>query len=89
MSSLAPAAPLSDLNGDTIATASPSKKRPTVERLAYRLDEIAQMLGVSRRTLQRERSAGKFPKSDVRICSTLLWSRSSLDAYVKQGGRGR
>ncbi len=34
---------------------------PIPERLLYRLDEIAGLVGVSRRTIERQRSAGRFP----------------------------
>jgi hypothetical protein len=38
-----------------------------VERLTYRLDELAAALGVSRRILERERSADRLLKPDIRI----------------------
>jgi AraC-like DNA-binding protein len=40
-----------------------SEARDRVEPLAYRIDQVAAALGVSRRTLERALSAGKFPLS--------------------------
>ena len=34
---------------------------PRAGRLTYRLDEVAADLGVSRRLIERERAAGRFP----------------------------
>ena len=80
-----PSAEPADIN----AAPAPSKRRPAVERLAYRLDEIrgcsASRAGPCSASVRRESS----PSPDVRIGSTLLWSCLSIDAYVKQGGRGR
>jgi hypothetical protein len=42
-------------------------------RLAYRLSEIADMLGVSKRLLEQERAAGRLPKPDLRIGRVALW----------------
>jgi predicted DNA-binding transcriptional regulator AlpA len=57
-----------------------------VERLTYRLDEIAESLGVSRRTIERERSAGRFPKPDLRIGRAPLWTRETLTRWIAEGG---
>ena len=37
------------------------ERKPPVERLAYRIDEVADSLGMSRRAIEREQSAGRFP----------------------------
>jgi hypothetical protein len=47
---------------------------PKVERLAYRLDEVAEALRVSRRHVERQLSAGRFPKPDLRLGRVSLWS---------------
>jgi hypothetical protein len=59
----------------------------TVERLAYRLGEIAAAIGISRRALERERAAGRFPKPDLRIGKTPLWARETLVRWISSGGR--
>jgi predicted DNA-binding transcriptional regulator AlpA len=55
-------------------------------RLAYRLDELAVCLGVSRRTIERERSAGRFPRPDLHIGKVPLWSPGTINRWVAEGG---
>lgn len=55
-------------------------------RLAYRLNEVAAVLGISRRTIERERSAGRFPKPDLVIGKTPLWRLATIDAWLERGG---
>ena len=52
---------------DTPPAAKAKTVRPPVERMALRIDEVAASMGVSRRTIERERSAGRFPKQDLVI----------------------
>ena len=61
--------------------------RPRIEPLAYRIDELAEALGVSRRAIERERSAGRFPKPDVIIGKMPLWRVETVRAYLERGGR--
>jgi hypothetical protein len=61
--------------------------RPTVERLTYRLDELATALGVSRRILERERSAGRLLKPDLRIGRIPLWRIESVRDWLARGGK--
>ena len=55
-------------------------------RLTYRIAEVAIMLGVSRRTIERELSAGRFPRADVRVGKSPLWSRETLTRWIAGGG---
>jgi hypothetical protein len=57
-----------------------------IERLAYRLDEVARGFGVSRRLIERERSAGRFPEPDVTIGRVPLWTRETLVSWIARGG---
>jgi hypothetical protein len=57
-----------------------------VERLAYRLDEIAQSLGVSRRLIERERASGRFPRPDLQLGRVPLWTRRTLLEWISNGG---
>ena len=57
-----------------------------VERLAFRLDEVAAALGISRRTLERERSAGRFPRPDLRVGKSPLWRPETIRHWVEGGG---
>jgi predicted DNA-binding transcriptional regulator AlpA len=58
-----------------------------VERLTLRLDEIAKALGVSRRAIERERSAGRFPPPDRTIGRMPLWRPETVRAWLEGGGR--
>lgn len=53
-----------------------------VERLAYRAAEVAAMLGVSRRLLDRESSAGRFPRPDLYLGRVPLWKRDTIDRFL-------
>jgi hypothetical protein len=61
--------------------------RPPVNRLVYRLDELADALGVSRRAIERERAAGRFPRPDLTIGKMPLWNVATVRAYLERGGR--
>lgn len=60
--------------------------KPRLERLALRLDEIAEAVGISRRTIERERSAGRFPKPDRVIGKVSLWSVETIRRWIEGGG---
>jgi excisionase family DNA binding protein len=68
------------------ATPNPRPAALQGERLTYRLDEVAKLLGVSRRTIERERAAGRFPKPDLWIGRTPLWRRETLVQWIAEGG---
>jgi hypothetical protein len=75
---------------ETIEQKAPPNGRPAappVERLTYRFDEVAAAIGVSRRLLERERSAGRFPTADLHIGRVPLWRISSVKDYLERGGR--
>jgi predicted DNA-binding transcriptional regulator AlpA len=55
--------------------------------MTLRLDELAHTLGVSRRTIERERSAGRFPKPDVQVGRMPLWRPETILAWIERGGR--
>lgn len=67
----------------------PINPAPNIERIAYRIDEVADALGVSRRTIERERSAGRFPQPARYIGKVPLWSREALELWIAEGGRPR
>jgi hypothetical protein len=58
--------------------------RPPVDRLTYRLDELAAALGVSRRAIERERAAGRFPRPDLSLGRIPLWSRDLVRAWTRR-----
>ena len=58
----------------------------TVPRLTYRQEELAEAFGISTRTLERERSAGRFPRPDLHIGKIPLWRPETIDAWIAAGG---
>lgn len=56
-------------------------------RFALRLDEVAKALGVSRRAIERERSAGRFPIADCHIGKCPLWAPETIRRWVEGGGK--
>lgn len=58
----------------------------TSGRIAFRLDELAEAIGVSRRTIERERSAGRFPKPDRVIGKMPLWTPETIRRWIEGGG---
>jgi hypothetical protein len=57
-----------------------------IEPLAYRFEDLPQVLGLGRRTIERERSAGRFPPPDRTVGKALLWVPETLRRWL-QGGR--
>jgi predicted DNA-binding transcriptional regulator AlpA len=60
---------------------------PPIERLAWRLDEVAKALGISRRTFERERAAGRFPAPDLKIGTAPLWRPMTVRAWIEEQSR--
>ena len=69
--------------------AVPTEKAPEAapERLTYRFNDLPIALGVSRRTLERERSAGRFPKPDPTVGRMPLWRPETIREWIERGGR--
>ena len=68
--------------------ASPAAPADVVAgRLALRLADVAKLLGVSRRALERERSAGRFPRPDRTIGRMPLWSVETIRRWIEGVGR--
>ena len=65
---------------------NPSRE-PHLEKLVYSLAEVARVLSVCRRTIERERSAGRFPQPDLHIGKRPLWTKESLVRWIANGGR--
>ena len=66
---------------------APPPDAATIRRMTLRLDEVSRALGVSRRAIERERSAGRFPKPDLVIGRMPLWKPETIRAWVEGGGR--
>jgi predicted DNA-binding transcriptional regulator AlpA len=68
------------------------KPRPRVQPLSdavltWRLSAVAKALGISRRALERERSAGRFPPPDLTIGRMPLWKPETIRQWIERGGR--
>jgi predicted DNA-binding transcriptional regulator AlpA len=73
-------------SNDPAAGHLPGVQRLSESALTWRLDAIAKALGVSRRTLERERSAGRFPPPDLSIGKMPLWRPETIRRWVERGG---
>jgi hypothetical protein len=62
------------------------KADPRPEPLVFRKAEAARLCGMSPRTWERLRSAGKAPRPDAFAGKCPLWRRSSLEAWIARGG---
>lgn len=60
-----------------------------VPRMALRLDEIAEAIGISRRGIDRERSAGRFPRPDRVVGKVPLWAPTTVADWLQRGAGGR
>jgi predicted DNA-binding transcriptional regulator AlpA len=65
------------------------ERKPPVDRMALRLDEVADSIGMSRRAIERERSAGRFPLPDLHIGKAPLWHPQTIYTWLdsQKGGR--
>jgi hypothetical protein len=64
-------------------------RKTPVERLAFRTDEVASSLGISRRAFERERSAGRFPAPDLYIGKVPLWRPETVRDWLDSRKVGR
>jgi predicted DNA-binding transcriptional regulator AlpA len=51
-------------------------------RLTYRINELAAMLGVSVKTLDRMRQNGTFPRPDQTAGRVLLWKKTTIEKWL-------
>jgi predicted DNA-binding transcriptional regulator AlpA len=74
--------PVLDLNqllGVTLASA--------IEPM-LRINDLPRVLGVSRRTIERLRSASRFPPPDLHIGKMPLWKAETIQRWIDSGGKG-
>ncbi len=76
----------SDLPHESQQPDSPAQPLPS-ERLLIRMNEVATSLGISRRTLERERSAGRFPRPDKTIGRMPMWIPETIREWAEGGGK--
>jgi predicted DNA-binding transcriptional regulator AlpA len=82
------AAVLQELAGILPGLKAALECKAPVERLTYRIDELADSLGMSRRAIERERSAGRFPRPDLHIGKAPLWRPETIREWLdsRKGG---
>jgi hypothetical protein len=71
------------------ARKKPSPDHEPVERLAYRVDELVQALGVNRRTIERRIADGTLVSSNclgVRLVSAESVRAAFGDVFLKKAG---
>jgi len=71
-----------------LAEALERSAAPPVDRLALRLGELAQSLGISPRLLQAEVAAGRFPRPR-KIGRASVWPVEALREFLSQQAAGR
>jgi predicted DNA-binding transcriptional regulator AlpA len=76
------AAVLQELAGILPGLKAAIDRKPPVERLALRIDEVSDALGMSRRAIERERSAGRFPTPDLHIGKAPLWRPATIRGWL-------
>lgn len=50
------------------------------------ISDIASILNVCQRTLERMIAGGEFPRSDLRIGKLPRWSRATVSEWIAKGG---
>jgi len=66
---------------------SPSQELSIKDRLTLRIEELPGLFGVSRRTIERQLAAGRFPKPDQKMGKIPLWSLQKLRRWAEGGGK--
>jgi hypothetical protein len=72
------------LAGLRLALESQADRGP--EPLVFRKRDAARMTGMAVRTLEYLQSAGKFPPADAHAGRCPLWTRATLERWVREGG---
>jgi hypothetical protein len=79
-------APLPDLPPAVPRSAVPRRWLEDLAQIAHKLTwdlrEISLLTGLSRRLLERELAAGRFPRPDLRVGRRCLWFQTSVRRYL-------
>lgn len=46
------------------------------------LKDVAQLLGIAKRTLHTWRASGELPKPDLKIGKTVRWRRTTIENWI-------
>jgi predicted DNA-binding transcriptional regulator AlpA len=67
-------------------TANAQQTMNAIEPLVLRKHAVAHMLSINVRTLERLRSARRFPEPDAVMGRCPLWRRQSIENWIANGG---
>ena len=70
----------------TTPTPTRSAASPVVVEPLLSVRDVADALGCGRRTIERMRSAGKFPRPDLHVGKLPRWKRETLTRWIAEGG---
>jgi hypothetical protein len=62
---------------------APPAAVPLHDKLVWSLADIAALIGVSRRLLEKELSAGRMPRCDLRIGRRCLWRPRTIREWIE------
>jgi hypothetical protein len=79
--------PLPEAPTPSVDSPGPDPAGGAVQRLTWRLADLSLALGVSRRALERERSAGRLPPPDLTLGRMPLWRPETIRDWIERGGR--
>jgi len=51
------------------------------------IDDLAELLSCSRRTVERMRSSGKVPRPDMHVGRCPRWKPATIRAWIEKGGK--
>ena len=68
------------------ATKSPTELPPGLDPLLS-IDDLTCVLSVSRRAVERLRSAGKLPRPDLHVGKLPRWRSATIKAWIERGGK--
>jgi predicted DNA-binding transcriptional regulator AlpA len=77
------------INPTPAIPADPPPAIPIRDKLLWDLNDITLLTGLSRRLLEKELSAGRFPRPDLRIGRRCLWKPATIKRFlgIEEGGR--
>jgi predicted DNA-binding transcriptional regulator AlpA len=67
------------------APTRPESAAPAIESLLS-IGDVARALSCSRRWHEQARAAGRFPRPDCRLGRSPRWKRTTLEAWIAEGG---
>jgi len=78
---------LADSNDRQPEVGKPKRTLPAGIEPMLGLDDLAAPLSCSRRLIERMRSAGKVPKSDMLVGKMPRWRAETIRRWIEAGGR--